>query len=254
RRPSAGMTARKNFFAKKKNESCGRDVPRWRERVCLSKKLEVTCYAESFMASGGGYSFSRAFHLSRAGRDLIGAFEFGSGNGRNRRQRDANRDAGQPDRQLRDANFGGGNRAQSAAHFARCSPNRARPEYRPDGRPGRQDFRLHAREQLESHQGADRRNRCERPKPGRRLRFWPGPYFGHRAGGSAARSAKQFVWVGRDRWRGQYRDEERRRAAAVHRTPGGRFVRYLQPIREYPRIGLALQLLVQRRASSDRRY
>src|SRR5207248_10813581 len=31
------VAARKNFFAKKKNESCGRGVPRSRERVCLSK-------------------------------------------------------------------------------------------------------------------------------------------------------------------------------------------------------------------------
>src|SRR3977135_2998557 len=120
RRTSTGVTARKNFFAKKKNESCGHGVPRWRERVCLSKILEVTCYAESSMAHGGCFSFGSAFSLPRAGRGFVSAFELGSGNRKNRRQCDANRNAGQRDRQFGDIDFRRGNRAQSAAHFARC--------------------------------------------------------------------------------------------------------------------------------------
>ena len=151
------------------------------------------------------------FICSRAGRDIVSAFEFGSGNRKNRRQRDANRNADQRDRQFRDGDHRRGNRAQSAAHFAGRSPNCARPEHRPNRRSGRQDIRLHARQQLESHQSVDRRNRCQRSEPGRRVRFRAGPHLGHCASRSAARSAKQLVRIGRDRRRGKYRDEKRER-------------------------------------------
>src|SRR3954454_14624452 len=84
----------KKLLREKKNESCGRGISRVRERVYLSKKLEVTCYAESFMAVRSGLFFGCAFHWSHSGRAFVCASKFGGPIGRNRRQRDAIRNTG----------------------------------------------------------------------------------------------------------------------------------------------------------------
>ena len=91
------------------------------------------------------------------------AFEFGSGNRRNRRQCDAHRNADQRDRQFRDSDHGQRDRARSKAHVAGRSSDCARPEHCPKRRPGRQDVRVHARQQFEPHQGVDRWNRRNDP-------------------------------------------------------------------------------------------
>src|SRR5450755_1085925 len=49
------------------------------------EKLEVTCYAESFMAHGRCFSFGSAVYLPRTGCGIVGASEAGSGNRGNRR-------------------------------------------------------------------------------------------------------------------------------------------------------------------------
>ncbi len=89
-----------------------------------------------------------------------------------RRQPDRPADAGSAGGELGDGRHRRGDRARAAAHGAGHPGQRSRPQHRADRRSRRPDVGLHARHQLEPHQGADRRHRrqrSEQPEPRRSI-------------------------------------------------------------------------------------
>ena len=127
-------------------------------------------------------------------------------------------------------------RGAPGAHHCRGAQGRAGTQPVADRRRGRHRLGVHARHQLQPHQGAHRRDRRRRSQQlDRCLRLRPAAHPGHRARGGAARPAERAVRLGRHRRCHQHHHQERQRADAVPGLSRRGLLRDLQPGRRHLR-------------------